>query len=103
MESYFRLFSNSFPSLTASSAVSLSWTPSGTLTVFWPFLVSPVCMSMRSLMYLLLHRTKPIFIIPEVLAESGPDKAVQELGEVVGQEEHPAEEVPGAEEGPGEV
>ena len=44
-----------------------------------------------------------IFIIPEVLAESGPDKAVQELGEVVGQEEHPAEEVPGAEEGPGDV
>ena len=51
----------------------------------------------------LLYRTNPIFIIPEVLAESGPDEAVQELGEVVGQEEHPAEEVPGAEEGPGEV
>ena len=50
----------------------------------------------------MLHRTNPIFIIPEVLAESGPDEAVQELGEVVGQEEHPAEEVPGAEEGPGD-
>ena len=39
----------------------------------------------------------------EVLAESGPDEAVQERGGVVGLEEHPAEEVPGAEEGPGGI
>ena len=50
-----------------------------------------------------VYRTNPIFIIPEVLAESGPDKAVQERGEVVGLEEHPAEEAPEAKEGPGEV
>ena len=50
-----------------------------------------------------VYRTNPIFIIPEVLAESGPDKAVQERGGEVGLEEHPAEEVPGAEEGPGDV
>ena len=49
-----------------------------------------------------VYRTNPIFIIPEVLAESGPDKAVQERGEVVGLEEHPAEEEPGAKEGPGD-
>ena len=36
-------------------------------------------------------------------AEPGPGKAVQERGGEVGLDEHPAEEVPGAEEGPGEV
>ena len=39
----------------------------------------------------------------EVLAELGPGKAVQERGGEVGLDEHPAEEVPGAEEGPGEI
>ena len=36
-------------------------------------------------------------------AEPGPGKAVQERGGEVGLEEHPAEEVPWAEEGPGEI
>ena len=36
-------------------------------------------------------------------AEPGPGKAVQERGGKVGLEEHPAEEVPGAEEGPGGI
>ena len=45
----------------------------------------------------------PLHRIPEVLVESGPDKAVQERGGGVGLGEHPAEEVPGAEEDPGEV
>ena len=54
------LFSKSFPSLTASSAVSLSWTPSGTLTVLRPFLVSPVCMSTWSLISTVIQ-DKPDF------------------------------------------
>ena len=36
-------------------------------------------------------------------AEPGPGKAVQERGGEVGLDEHPAEEVPGAEEGPGGI
>ena len=39
----------------------------------------------------------------EVLAEPGPGKAVQERGGEVGLDEHPAEEEPGADEGPEEV
>ena len=40
----------------------------------------------------MFYRTNTIFIIPEVLAESGPEKDVQERGGVVGLEEHPVEE-----------
>ena len=37
----------------------------------------------------------PLHRIPEEIAESGPDKAVQERGGEVGLEEHPVEEVQG--------
>ena len=45
----------------------------------------------------------PLHRIPEALTESGPDKAVQEREGGIGLEEHPAEEVLRAEEGPGDV